>query len=110
MTSSTDTTTDPTALESDVDLVDLDSELVELTSVDATRVARDAAAIDTARVEAAALATRAERKEKRAMTSAWVALFAGLAISLGSFASIAWHDSVAANGPRSSVESTTTAP
>lgn len=100
MTSSTDTTTEP--LEGQTELFDLDAELAELT---------DASVTDAAdQVDAAELAARAARKEKRAMNAAWVSLFAGLLIALGSFASIAWHDSVSANGPTTSVESTTTAP
>ena len=101
MTSRTDTTTDVRAHEGQAELFDLDAELVGLTD--------DAAAAATAAAEVAATAARAARKEQRAMSAAWIALFAGAVISLGAFASIAWHDSVAANGPGTSVE-TTTAP
>jgi hypothetical protein len=105
MTSSTETITDTTARQGDADLFDFDAELGELTDADADSAATTAAA----QAEASAAATRAARKEQRAMATAWVALFAGAAISLGAFASIAWHDSVAANGTRTSIE-TTTAP
>jgi type VI protein secretion system component VasF len=101
MTSSTETITAVTAREGQADLFDLDAELADLTAADADSAATTAAAQSAA--------ARAARKEQRAMATAWVALFAGAAISLGAFASIAWHDSVAANGTRTSIE-TTTAP
>ena len=97
MTSSTETITAGTTREGQADLFDLDAELAELT------------AADTEAATTQAVAARAARKEQRAMAAAWVALFAGAAISLGAFASIAWHDSVAANGIRTSIQ-TTTAP
>ncbi len=104
MTSSTDTTSDFSALEGQAEQFDLDAELIGLTA-DEARAETAAAAAQAGAVSSAA---RAARKEQRAMTAAWIALFAGLVISLGSFASIAWHDSIAANGP--STATTTTAP
>jgi hypothetical protein len=107
MTSSTSPTTDISALGGQTELFDLDAELIGLTA-DETAAETVAAAGQADAVVVAAAAERAARKEQRATTAAWIALFAGLVISLGAFASIAWHDSVASNGP--STARTTTAP
>lgn len=106
MTSSTETTTPVSALPGQAELFDLDAELIELTDADAATSA--AAQASTVAAELAASAARAARKEQRTMATGWVMLVAGLAIAMGSLASIAWHDSVAANGPGTSVETTTT--
>jgi len=68
----------------------------------------DAAHDDAARDHAAhaADAARTARRESRAMAAAWVSLVAGLALTLGVFSSIAWENSVAANGPSHSVGTT----
>lgn len=100
MTSSTDTMSDLSALERQTELFDLDAELIGPTV--------DEAAAEAPQVGAVSSVARAARKEQRAMTAAWIALFVGLVVSLGSFASIARHDSVAANGP--STATATTAP
>ena len=65
----------------------------------------DAAAAD--RVAAAAVQAR---RESRQMAVAWVSLVAGLVVSLGVFASIAWENSVAANGVRPTTQAVSTAP
>jgi formate/nitrite transporter FocA (FNT family) len=90
----TTTTTDTAALDQS-GLVDLDAELADLTAPATVPAAESAAA-------------GAARRERRAMNAAWASLVAGIAISMACFASIAWHDSVAANGtPATSVASTT---
>ena len=94
MTSSTDTAHEPT----------LDDALVTAAET-AAHDQDDAAHDDAARENAAhaADAARTARRESRAMAAAWVSLVAGLALTLGVFASIAWENSVAANGPSHSV-------
>ena len=47
----------------------------------------------------ARVAAEAARRERRGVDIALGSLVLGLVISLGAFASVAWHDSVAANGP-----------
>ena len=97
MTSTTDTAHGPT----------LDDALVTAAET-AAHDQDDAAHDDAARDHAAqaADAARTARRESRAMAAAWVALVAGLALTLGVFASIAWENSVAANGPSPTVAST----
>lgn len=63
----------------------------------ATRTAADDQAGAAAHDRAATAALRA-RRERRQMAVAWTSLVLGLAVSLGVFSSIAWHDSVSARG------------
>jgi hypothetical protein len=76
----------------------------------------DAATASAARDQKAAAAADAARREARGINIAFGALAVGLLISLFGFFSIAWHDSVAANGPHGGpayaekVASQTTAP
>ena len=94
MTATTDTAHEPT----------LDDALVAAAETAAHD--QDDAAHDDAARDHAAHAARTARRESRAMAAAWVSLVAGLALSLGVFASIAWENSVAANGPSHSVGTT----
>jgi hypothetical protein len=59
----------------------------------------DAATATAARDQNAAAAAEAARREARGINVAFGALAVGLLISLFGFFTIAWHDSVAANGP-----------
>ena len=67
------------------------------TYVDAHLV--DATTATAAADQKAAAAAEAARRERRGVNVAFGALVLGLVISLGGFAIVAWHDSVAANGP-----------
>jgi len=70
----------------------------------AETAAHDQAAAAAAH-RAAENATRVARENKQ-MTAAWIALALGLLISLGTFGSIAWQHSVAANGTTPAVSTT----
>jgi hypothetical protein len=59
----------------------------------------DAATASAARDQKAAAAADAARREARGINVAFGALAVGLLVSLFGFFTIAWHDSVAANGP-----------
>lgn len=84
----------------------------EPTLDDALAAARTAAhdQSDAAAADRAASAAAQARRESRQMAVAWVSLVAGLVVSLGVFSSIAWQNSVAANGVRPSTAAVSTAP
>ena len=93
----------------------IDIDVVGADHVSADHVAtRDLDA--TTALDQAAVAAAAARRERRGMNIAFGALILGLAISIGGLVSIAWHDSVAANGPHggpayaAKIASQTTAP
>jgi hypothetical protein len=83
----------------------LDDALVATAAETAAHDQADAAAADRAH----AAAVRA-RRESRQMAVAWVSLVAGLVVSLGVFSSIAWQNSVAANGTGATAPAVSTAP
>ena len=65
---------------------------------------------DAAAADRAHAAARQSRRESRQMAAAWVSLVAGLVVSLGVFSSIAWQNSVAANGTGATPPAVTAAP
>ena len=97
MTTSTSETTEPT--------------FDDLLVTDAAETAAQTAAHDQADAAAAhRAAENAKRvaRENKQMTAAWISLALGLVISMGTFSSIAWQHSVAANG--TTPAASTTAP
>ena len=99
MTTSTSETTEPT----------FDDLLVTDAAETAAESAADTAAHDQADAAAAhRAAENAKRvaRENKQMTAAWISLAVGLLISLGTFSSIAWQHSVAANGTSPAVSTT----
>ena len=83
----------------------LDDVLVATAAETAAHDQADAAAADRAHA-----AARQARRESRQMAVAWVSLVAGLVVSLGVFSSIAWQNSVAANGVGTTTPAVSTAP
>jgi len=71
---------------------DVDTDLVDSGLV-------DSATATAARDQWAAAAAEAARRERRGVNVAFGALALGLVISVFGLFTIAWHDSVAANGP-----------
>ena len=96
MTTSTSETTEPT--------------FDDLLVTDAAETAAETAAHDQADAAAAHRAAEQHAKrvarENKQMTAAWISLALGLVISMGTFSSIAWQHSVAANGTTPAVSTT----